>query len=92
MIQMEVMDCFIHLLDSKDSKILEIVLEGVNNMLNWGAHAANEAHTGENEFLVILENKGGVKKIEDLQVHPSTEVYVKALKILETHFEIDSVL
>ena len=92
MIEMEVMDCFIQLLDSQDHKTVEVVLEGINNMLNWGAHAANEGNTGENEFLVILENKGGVKKIEELQMHPSTEVYTKALKILETHFEIDSVL
>lgn len=92
MIEMEVMDCFIHLLDSPDSKTIEVVLEGLFNMLNWGAHAANENNTGENEFLLILENKGGVVKVEQLQKHPSTEVYAKALKILETHFEIDSVI
>lgn len=92
MIEMEVLDCFIALLSSEDSKIVEVVLEGVNNILNWGAYAALQNNSTENEFLIILENKGGVAKIEQLQVHPNTEVYAKALKILEAHFELESVL
>jgi len=92
MVQSGVLDCFVALLDGEDAKTTEVVLEGLNNILNWGAVLANQQKSSENFFLIELENKGGVKKIEDLQTHPNNEVYLKALKILENHFELESLL
>ena len=45
----------------------------------------------ENPFLVDLDNKGGVEKIEKLQTHPKNKVYLKALRILENHIELDNI-
>jgi hypothetical protein len=36
-----------------------------------------------------LEKLGGVSKIEILQEHLSEDIYKKALKILENHFELE---
>lgn len=92
MVEFHVLDCFVSLLDAEDAKTVEVVLEGLNNILNWGAVLANQTRGSDNLFLIELENKGGVKKIEDLQTHPNNEVYLKALRILENHFELESLL
>jgi len=57
-------------------------------VLNMGAYLANQNKT-ENQFLIELENKGGVVVIDNLQIHPSIGIYKRALKILETHFELE---
>jgi hypothetical protein len=91
MLQCGLLDCFTTLLDSEDSKTVIVVLEGLNNILNCGAQIAIQ-HRSENPFLIELEEKGAVPKIEKLQEHPSHEVYQKSLKILENHFELEDVL
>lgn len=92
MIQFGLLECFVGLMSNKDPKTVEVVLEGVHNILNWGAIYAHDNSLPENPFLVELDNKGGVAKIEELQTHPNNQVYLKALRILENHFELDSVL
>jgi len=86
-----VIDCFVGLLDCPDSKTVIVVLEGINNILTMGAEVAKQFRR-ENPFLAELETKGAVPKIEKLQEHPSHEVYTKALKILENHFELEDVI
>lgn len=92
MIEFGVLDCFLEVLECKDPRTVEVILAAILNILNWGAVAASETGGTENEFLVILETKGGVKKIEELQTHPNNDVYLRALQILEAHFEIDSLI
>jgi len=84
----DVLGLFCEYLNHDDPQNIEIVLDGIANVLNMGAYLAHQNKT-ENQFLIDLENKGGVKRIEDLQQHPSTLVYNRALKILEDHFEIE---
>lgn len=92
MIHQGVMECMIRLLDVEDAKTVEVILEGLSNILDWGAVIANRTGSKDNAFLVELENKGAVAKIEKLQTHPQHEVYQKALKILENHFELENAL
>lgn len=86
-----VIDLFVSLLDCSDSKTVIVVLEGINNILNTGGEIAKQTR-GDNPFMAELESKGAVPKIEKLQEHPSHEVYTKALKILENHFELEDVI
>ena len=92
MVSQGILDCLVKLLDVDDSKTVEVILEGLSNILNWGALIASQLGSSENQFLVELENRGAVEKIEKLQTHPNHEVYQKALKILENHFELESVI
>jgi len=91
MIGTGLMNVFVELLDNKDPKTIEVILEGLYNILNWGAVYAQSQGLQENPFLVELDTKGGVEKIEKLQTHPNNEVYLKALRILENHFELDNI-
>jgi len=36
-----------------------------------------------------LEAEGALPKIEELQTHPNEDVYNKALRILEKHYELE---
>jgi len=92
MIRQGLMAVFVELLKSKDPKTIEVILEGLYNILNWGAVYAQDQTLKENPFLVELDNLGGVAKIEELQTHANNEVYLKALRILENHFELDNII
>ena len=89
--QAGVLDCFCTLLkNSEDAKILEVVLDGINNILRQGDKLANR--TGqENPFMMDLEQKQLISRIEELQRHPSVEVYHAAMNLLEKHFDLEDI-
>ncbi len=85
-----VFKCLIELLGEVfDVKMLNTVLEGIENCLKWGKQFNLVNEDGANRFAVELEEQGGLEKIENLQQHESSEVYEHAVRILETYFETD---
>jgi len=68
-------------------EILTVVMKGLTFFLDCGKSHFNEG--GLNPFTVNVENCGGLKALEDLQRHPNSAVYTKALKILEDYFELE---
>jgi len=81
-------DClhaFCGLLDLLDPKIILVALEGLENILKVSKTLQ------EDKWGVMIENCGGLNQIEALQDHENTDVYAKALKILETYFGADIV-
>lgn len=86
------MDCFCELLHEKDIELLEVGLEGIYNILNTGALVAHNEGKRDNEFLVLLEEKGAIQNIEKLQKHKHNKIYRLALNILTKHFEIEEFL
>jgi len=88
LVECYIIDLFCEYLKHDDPQNIEIALDGIINVLNMGAYLANQNKT-ENQFLIELENKGGVVIIDTLQTHPSIGIYNRALKILEDHFELD---
>ena len=66
-----------------------MALEGLENFLKVGKlHFPDEA--GENKFAIMLELCGGVDRIEALQTHKNHEVYERALRLLETYYNVDN--
>jgi hypothetical protein len=61
------MEIFIQLLDSTDSKTVTIVLEALKNLLHCGAEFF--PIKGNNSFLEMFESFGGTGKVEKLQKH-----------------------
>ncbi len=90
LVEIGVIDLFVHLLDSKDSKIITIVLEALRNILKCGTE--HFVQNGENVFLKLFEEKNGMTKLEQLQNHPSNDVYSKTLNILELFYEFEDIL
>ncbi|KAA8494268.1 Importin subunit alpha-1 [Porphyridium purpureum] len=76
-------------LDVAEARIVQVALEGIENILRVG-EKEREAHNGlTNEFCTLVEQCGGVDKIEGLQLHSNPDIYEKAVKIIEAFFQDD---
>merc|ERR1712133_168431 len=82
---------FCDLLAAKDDKTVGVVLDGINNILTT-AEKLNET----DKVAMMVEECGGLDKIEQLQSHENEQIYHKALQIIETFFpdgdQVDEVI
>ena len=61
--------------------MVSVLLDGISNILS-----AATRH-GESETVAqMIEECGGLDKLEDLQAHENEQLYKKALEIIETFF------
>ncbi|KAF7805070.1 importin subunit alpha-2-like [Senna tora] len=75
------------LLICPDPRIVTVCLEGLENILKVGEADKNMGNTGDvNQYAQMIEDAEGLEKIENLQSHDNTEIYEKAVKILETYW------
>ncbi|XP_008549085.1 importin subunit alpha-7 [Microplitis demolitor] len=73
------------LLTVMDPKIVQVALNGLENILRLGEQDAS-LHNGVNPYTVIIEECYGLDKIEFLQSHQNMEIYKKAFDIIELYF------
>jgi len=72
---------FCDLLDLNDEKAVCVVMDGLMNILS----TATQQGEGD-KVCELIEECGGLDKIEDLQSHENEQVYKKALSIITTFF------
>jgi len=82
LVQQGVIAPFCNLLNCKDTQVIQVVLDGLNNMLKL-AGAEVEA------VAAMVEECGGLDKIESLQNHENVEIYKLAYEIIEQYFSDD---
>lgn len=70
---------FCSLLSCKDTQVVQVVLDGINNILKM-------AGTGIDMVTGLIEECGGLDKIESLQNHENVEIYKLAYEIIEQFF------
>lgn len=62
-------------------------MNGLENILRVGQlEACKEGESGVNPYATLVEECGGTDKIEFLQQHENTEIYVRAYEMLEKYF------
>lgn len=86
---MDVFNCLTNKLNSSDPKLLQVALEGIENLLKSAQIAAASNKSDQNEFVLRFEENGGLDNLEALQSHSSAQIYQKSLQILETYFVFD---
>jgi importin subunit alpha-2 len=79
-----VLQPFCELLEAKDEKALCVVLDGIANLMTAAAKQGEGEKVAE-----MIEECGGLDKIENLQHHENETVYKKALEIIEAFFAED---
>lgn len=75
------------LLVCPDPRIVTVCLEGLENILKVGEAEKLLGRSGDaNLYAQMIEDADGLEKIENLQSHDNTEIYEKAVKLLETYW------
>ncbi|KAL8563158.1 Importin subunit alpha-6 [Nucella lapillus] len=73
------------LLTVMDCKIVQVALNGLENILRLGEQTAKITNN-INPYAVSIEECYGLDKIEYLQSHENQEIYRKSFEIIETYF------
>ena len=71
------------MIDRKEPKILEIILRALERLLEAGKSM---------EFNAIVEEWqaiGGMKKIEELQLHENKDIYSMVIRIFENYYQVE---
>ncbi|KAL0692430.1 hypothetical protein Bca4012_059610 [Brassica carinata] len=68
----------------QDPTIISVGLDGLENILKAGEV---EKSTGQMNYCQLIEDAEGLEKIERLQSNEKSEIYEKAVKILETYWD-----
>ena len=79
-----VLPALLSLLEAPDAELLLAVCEALKACLAAGAQSA--AADGVNRCCGLIEECGGLDKIEALQLHENTKVYAKAVELLDEYF------
>jgi hypothetical protein len=72
------------LLSINEPKLLFVTLEGIDNILKVGQEI--DSKTSENIYSHIVEEANGVERIESLQGHLQSKIYLLASKIIDKYF------
>ncbi|ERT02843.1 karyopherin alpha [Sporothrix schenckii 1099-18] len=80
------------LLACPDNKIIQVALDGLENILKVGEldrQAQGEGNDAINTYALFIEECGGMEKIHDCQTNANEEIYMKAYNIIEKYFSDD---
>ena len=84
LVQMGVIPYCVRLMDFSDPKMLMVVLDGLFNILKCAEKLGEVDRVGQ-----MIEEAGGVDKLEQLQNHDNSDVYRKSLEMVERFFNPD---
>lgn len=79
------------LLSCPDNKIIQVALDGLENILKVGdmdkeSQNFPTADGNVNRYALFIEEAGGMEKIHDCQNNANEEIYMKAYNIIERYF------
>lgn len=82
------------LLACPDNKIIQVALDGLENILKIGemdkeAQVQSSEEQVINRYALFIEEAGGMEKIHDCQNNANEEIYMKAFNIIEKYFSDD---
>jgi len=81
-----IIDCLCEMLQCPDVAAVEVVLEGLHNILEVGQKMAEESGDGVNRYVHALESCGGVRGLQTLCHESTNPEIVKATEVLYETF------
>ncbi|KAK4521237.1 Epimerase domain-containing protein [Mucor velutinosus] len=69
-----------------DNKIIQVALDGLENILKVGDQDRPNDPEGINRYALYIEECGGMELIHQLQTHRNEDVYKKAYHIIDRYF------
>ncbi|KAI8372163.1 armadillo-type protein [Blakeslea trispora] len=69
-----------------DNKIVQVALDGLDNILKIGEQNRPNDPEGVNRYALYIEECGGMELIHNLQSHDNEDVYKKAYHIIDRYF------
>ncbi len=75
-------------MEGYDEKIIGICLDSISIILDFG-NEHFECTTPNNPYFKIIEESNGLKIFENLQNHPSTEIFNATQNFLNKYFETE---
>ncbi|KAJ3279875.1 Importin alpha subunit (Karyopherin alpha subunit) (Serine-rich RNA polymerase I suppressor protein) [Borealophlyctis nickersoniae] len=76
------------LLTCGDNKIIQVALDGLENILKVGDFYKPQTEN-INRMALFIEEAGGMEKIHQLQMHENADIYKKAYHIIDVYFGDD---
>ncbi|KAI8147123.1 ARM repeat-containing protein [Fennellomyces sp. T-0311] len=73
-------------LTTMDNKIIQVALDGLENILKVGEIERANDPEGINRYALFIEECGGMEIIHQMQVHENTNIYKKAYGIIDRYF------
>ncbi|CAM0139016.1 Importin subunit alpha-1 [Umbelopsis sp. WA50703] len=74
------------LLTCMDNKIIQVALDGLENILKVGEMERSNDMDGVNRYAIYIEECNGMEAIHSLQNHDNEELYKKAYQIIDKYF------
>ena len=74
------------MLSGQDSKIVQVILDGIDNILSVGQEEVHNGSSLENEYSIMLEDIGALDAIISLQNHAHEAVYFKSKSIIDKYY------
>ncbi|KAF8474004.1 importin subunit alpha-1 [Kalaharituber pfeilii] len=74
------------LLACMDNKIIQVALDGLENILKVGEMDKSNNQQNVNLYAMYIEEAGGMEKIHQAQSNANEEIYMKAYNIIEKYF------
>lgn len=90
MVSVGVIQALVELLAFNDTKIILVALDALENILEVGESLIPKTRNNKNPYCDVLEEADGLDKLDQLQMHESTEIYEKAIRILEVFFHLEA--
>jgi len=84
LVQSGVIPPLCNILDSKDWKTVTVALDGITNILMAAEKMGEEAN-----IAMVIEECGGLDKIEALQTHENEQIYAKTSQLIERFFAVE---
>lgn len=86
MVQSGVIKPLCDVLIGMDNKIVQVALDGLENILKVGEQDRPNDPEGVNRYALYIEECGGMDLIHQLQTHENEDVYKKAYHIIDRYF------